>query len=164
MSDLVRHLSRYAAYHRDGRNVATHMVGIPAIVLAVAALASRPVLGVGGVAVTPAMAIAAAAALFYLRLDLRFGLVMTVLLALACRFGLMVAAGGTGLWLAIALGGFAGGWVLQFLGHHFEGRKPAFLDDVSGLAVGPLFIVAEIAFACGLRREVRRAMASRADG
>ncbi|HEY5946427.1 MAG TPA: Mpo1-like protein, partial [Kofleriaceae bacterium] len=55
---------------------------------------------------------------------------------------------------------FVGGWALQFLGHYFEGRKPAFLDDIKGLLDGPLFLVAEAAFTLGLspglRAEVER--------
>ena len=54
------------------------------------------------------------------------------------------------------------GWVIQFVGHYFEGRKPAFVDDLSGLIVGPLFLVAEAAFAMGLARETREAMGAHA--
>ena len=42
MKSLVDHLSQYAAYHRDPHNIATHFVGIPLIVIAVATLLSRP--------------------------------------------------------------------------------------------------------------------------
>ena len=42
MKTLVDHLSQYASYHRDPRNIATHFVGIPLIVLAVTILLSRP--------------------------------------------------------------------------------------------------------------------------
>lgn len=42
MKSLVDHLSQYAAYHRDKRNIVTHFVGIPLIVIAVAVLLSRP--------------------------------------------------------------------------------------------------------------------------
>ncbi len=42
MKTLVDHLSQYASYHRDSRNIVTHFVGIPLIVLAVAVLLSRP--------------------------------------------------------------------------------------------------------------------------
>jgi predicted membrane channel-forming protein YqfA (hemolysin III family) len=42
MKNLVDHLSQYAAYHRDTRNIVTHFVGIPLIVIAVAVLLSRP--------------------------------------------------------------------------------------------------------------------------
>ena len=52
-------------------------------------------------------------------------------------------------WLIVGVGGFLVGWVIQFVGHYFEGRKPAFLDDVMGLAIGPLFVVAEVLFMLG---------------
>ena len=38
---------------------------------------------------------------------------------------------------------FVVGWVFQFVGHAWEGRKPAFFDDLRGLLVGPLFVLAE---------------------
>ena len=44
------------------------------------------------------------------------------------------------------------GWVFQFVGHVFERRKPAFADDVVGLLVGPMFVVAEWLIALGLLR------------
>lgn len=53
------------------------------------------------------------------------------------------------------------GWVIQFVGHYYEGRKPAFVDDLVGLIVGPLFVVAEWAFALGLRKEVQAAVEER---
>ena len=28
-------------------------------------------------------------------------------------------------------------WVLQFVGHHIEGKKPSFFDDLRFLLVGP---------------------------
>ncbi|MGU3317472.1 DUF962 domain-containing protein [Sphingomonas sp. M6A6_1c] len=162
MTDLVRHLSVYAGYHRDERNIATHMLGIPLIVLAIAILASRPAIAVGGgMSLTPAMLLSAMVAVFYLRLDLRFGLVMTILLALSCWVGVAVAGLSTGAWLGIGIGTFVVGWAFQFVGHYFEGRKPAFVDDLSGLIIGPLFVVAEIAFLLGLRLEVKRSMTPR---
>lgn len=38
---------------------------------------------------------------------------------------------------------FVGGWALQYLGHAFEGNKPAFYSDPLYLAVGPLWVAAE---------------------
>ena len=54
------------------------------------------------------------------------------------------------------------GWAIQFVGHVFEGRKPAFLDDLRGLLDGPLFLVAETAFALGLSPELREEVERRA--
>ena len=155
---LVHHLAKYAAYHRNPRNVATHMVGIPLIVLAVVGLLSRPVLAPGGFAITPAMAASLAAAIYYIRLDAVFGIAMAILLGLACWAGLALARGSTAIWLVAALGAFVAGWAIQFAGHAIEGRKPAFLDDLRGLLIGPLFILAETVFALGGRPAMRRAV------
>jgi uncharacterized membrane protein YGL010W len=139
VKNLSEHLTEYAGYHRDKRNIATHFVGIPMIVIAVGALfgAIHPWVAWGAFGVS--------AALFYLRLELRFGLAMVVFNGACMWAGLHF-----GLWEGVAI--FAAGWVLQFIGHWFEGRKPAFVDDLVGLLVGPLFIVAEAAFMLGLRK------------
>ena len=158
MKTLVEHLSQYAEYHRDRRNIATHFVGIPLIVLAVAELLSRPGLEVAGLWLSPAALVAAAAAIFYLRLDLRYGLLMSVLLLLSLWFGAALAVQSTTLWLSVGVALFVVGWIIQFVGHYYEGRKPAFVDDVMGLVIGPLFVVAELAFLLGLRKEVEHAV------
>jgi uncharacterized membrane protein YGL010W len=155
MMTLDQHLSRYAAYHRDRRNIATHFVGIPMIVLGVAALLARPSLALGAVALSPSLVVTAGAVVFYLALDARFGVAMAAFMGAAWWTGARLAALPTAQWLAIALGLFVAGWVIQFIGHAFEGKKPAFVDDMVGLLIGPLFIVAEAGFALGLRDGLR---------
>jgi len=157
---LIDHLSNYAAYHRDSRNVATHFVGIPMIVLAVTVLLGRPAmpLGDGSLYMTPAMVLYVLACLFYLRLSFGFGVTMAVILAFFVWAGAWFAALPTVAWLASGVGLFVAGWIIQFVGHYFEGRKPAFVDDLVGLIVGPLFLVAEAAFAIGLARRTHDAM------
>jgi uncharacterized membrane protein YGL010W len=162
MKTLVDHLAQYADYHRDKRNILSHFVGIPLIVVAVAVLLSRPGFAVAGLWLSPAALLALAMGLFYLRLDLRFGLAMGALLLLSLAAGAALAAQGTALWLGAGLGLFFVGWLIQFIGHYYEGRKPAFVDDVMGLAVGPLFVVAELAFLLGLRKDVERQIEQRA--
>lgn len=162
MKTLVDHLSQYAEYHRDRRNIATHFVGIPLIVLAVAELLSRPGLEVAGLWLSPAALVAAAAAIFYLRLDLRYGLLMSALLLLSLWFGAALAVQSTTLWLSVGVALFVIGWIIQFVGHYYEGRKPAFVDDLMGLLVGPLFVVAELGFMLGLRKDVEQAVEERA--
>lgn len=162
MKTLVEHLSQYAEYHRDRRNIATHFVGIPLIVLAVAELLSRPGLELAGLWLSPAALVAAAAAIFYLRLDLRYGLLMSTLLLLSLWFGAALAVQSTTLWLSVGVALFVIGWIIQFVGHYYEGRKPAFVDDLMGLLVGPLFVVAELGFMLGLRKDVEQAVEERA--
>ncbi len=161
MKTLTDHLSQYADYHRDPRNIATHFVGIPMIVVAVATLLSRPAIEVAGLTLTPALLLAAGTVLFYLRLDRMFAALMAVVMGLSVWAGHTLAAGSTLVWLSEGIGLFVIGWIFQFVGHFYEGKKPAFVDDLIGLAVGPLFVVAEVVFALGFRQEVHQAIIER---
>ena len=161
MKSLVDHLSQYAAYHRDPRNIASHFIGIPLIVVAVAVLLSRPEWAVGSLWISPAALLALFSVWFYLRLELALGVLMTVLMGLSVWAGHALAAQSTLVWLSSGIGLFVVGWVIQFVGHYYEGRKPAFVDDVSGLIVGPLFVVAELAFVLGLRQELKEQIEQR---
>jgi uncharacterized membrane protein YGL010W len=162
MKSLVDQLSQYATYHRDRRNIATHFVGIPMIVVGIEALLGRPSLGMLGVPLTAAAVSTAASIVYYVALDRRYGAVMTALLAVSLWAGMSIAALPTGGWLLVSTALFVVGWIVQFIGHGFEGKKPAFADDLIGLLMGPLFIVAEVGFALGLREEVREEVERRA--
>ena len=149
-------LTQYALYHRDRRNIASHFVGIPMIVFAIGVLLARPSFGIegsGGLVVTPAWIAFALATAWYLTrgnlvLGLATSLAVGVLIAMAHRVG----GSGVGAWLAWGLGFFIVGWVIQFVGHWYEGKKPAFVDDIVGLLVGPMFVTAEVLFALGWGR------------
>ncbi len=47
--------------------------------------------------------------------------------------------GATGVGLPLAAAMFSTGWTFQFVGHFFEGKKPAFVDDKRNLVVGLLW-------------------------
>ncbi|MGV3619801.1 MAG: DUF962 domain-containing protein [Archangium sp.] len=158
---LIKQLTKYAAYHRDPRNIATHYVGIPLIVFAVTCFLARPTFVVGSFTLAPVYFVAAAATAFYLRHDLRYGIVMGVVLAAMSYAALFIGALGTAAWLVTSIALFVGGWVIQFVGHYYEGKKPAFVDDLVGLIVGPLFVCAEVGFLLGLRNEVKHEIEKR---
>ncbi len=162
MRNLQQQLCAYAAYHRCRRNLAAHFVGIPLIVLGAATLLSRPSFPAGPVAFSPATAIVASVVIFYFWLDLRFGVALAALMGASALFGAAIAREATGIWLTVGGVLFGVGWAVQLVGHRWEGRKPAFVDDLIGLLIGPLFLVAEVAFALGLRRELQRAIDSQA--
>ncbi|HEX6704243.1 MAG TPA: Mpo1-like protein [Albitalea sp.] len=149
MRNATELMVQYAAYHRDRRNITTHFVGIPLIVFAIGVLLSHPSFTVGGWTLTPAWLLWIVCAAWYLT---RGNFVLGVAVTLATGV-LMVLAHqvppSTAAWLSWGLGSFVVGWVLQFIGHYYEGRKPAFVDDMVGLLVGPMFVTGEFLFGLG---------------
>jgi uncharacterized membrane protein YGL010W len=68
---------------------------------------------------------------------------------MAAFFGLCFAASWwieqstTPLWL-VATVIFITTWIVQFVGHHIEGAKPSFFDDLLYLLVGPAFLADKV--------------------
>lgn len=165
MRTLTDQLAQYAAYHRHRCNIATHFVGIPLIVVAVAILLSRPAWTPSALSfsVSPAWLVFAAATLYYLALDVPLGIAMGVLSAVCVALGTWCAQQSTLVWLGSGIGLFVVGWIIQFVGHTaYEHRKPAFVDDLIGLAIGPLFVLAEALFVIGWRPALRAAIDAQA--
>jgi uncharacterized membrane protein YGL010W len=125
-----RYFVEYAAYHTDRRNLICHEVGIPLIVWAIFSLLELVKLG----PIDLGLVVGAAIIIFYLTLDVRLALV--ALLA----FAVLYIAGRYTPW-PVALGAFIVGWIFQFVGHGYEGKKPAFFTNLVHLLVGPLWIV-----------------------
>ncbi|MEK7688132.1 MAG: Mpo1-like protein [Pseudomonadota bacterium] len=160
-NDLFRRqLGSYAAVHRNWRNKATHFVGIPVIVFSLLLLLSLWRFEVGGREWTLSLAVAIVAALGWIALDLGIGVIMAVLMAPAW-YAADALAGALGsssaVWMAFIVL-FVGGWVLQFLGHHYEGKRPALLDNIFQGFIGPMFLVAETMVVMGYRRDLADAM------
>jgi len=144
-------LKLYAEYHRDRRNIATHLVGVPLIVFAVGVLLARPAFDLGGLALTPAWVVFALAALWYLtRGQFALGVAVSAGVGLLIALAHQAADGSLAAWLGWGVGVFVVGWIIQFVGHYYEGRKPAFADDIVGLLVGPMFVVLEMLAGLGL--------------
>lgn len=159
-------MARYAAYHRDRRNIVTHFVGIPLIFAAIAMWLAFPLGRWGAYGITGAWLMWALTSFWYLtRGDMLLGVATAVVNALlvALAHQLVAAApdGGLAAWqLGLAL--FVVGWVFQLVGHYWEGRKPAFVDDIVGLLVGPMFVVGEWLMLLGLLAEMRRTVEAEA--
>lgn len=154
MRSLEQQITQYAAYHRDRRNILTHFFGVPMIVFSVV-LALVP-FALGGVNV--ALIALAVVSVYYLTLDRPLGFAMLAFLLVCYLAAIYLAAriAGQGMVLGTAGALFAIGWAIQFVGHKYEGMKPAFTDDIMGLIIGPLFIMTEVFFALGLKRALKR--------
>lgn len=160
MSDATELLVRYAARHRDQRNIASHLVALPLIVFALFVLLARAEVHVGGIELTAATAAFGVAALWWsTRGRPLLGLGTSAAAAVLLVAAHPVADLATGVWLAWGFGILALGWLVRRIGHWYEGRRPR-LDDRAVLFVGPMFVVAEVLFGLGwcrpLQAEIER--------
>jgi uncharacterized membrane protein YGL010W len=162
MKTIEDQMSFYAAYHQDARNKATHFIGVPAIMLSLFIPLAWIRLDVGGVTLTAAMLLAAVVLLYYFVLDVPLALAMLVITAILVFLGGKLAdLGATQGWLWFAAL-FVGGWILQLVGHVFEGRKPALADNLFQIFVAPIFLAAEVFFALGYKPELHARISEKA--
>lgn len=124
-------LARYAESHQHRVNELMHCVCVPAIVLALLGLlwAASPV---------AAVAVVVAVLVYYLTLSSALAAGMLVM---ASAMLLLLAALPAGAVLPVSAGIFVVAWIGQFAGHHIEGKKPSFLEDIRFLLIGPLFVL-----------------------
>jgi uncharacterized membrane protein YGL010W len=160
MKSLVEQMSVYAAYHDDATNKAIHFVFVPLIVWSGMGLLLLPgALHVGTIAVTISLVVATLMLVYYLLLDLPLGVGMVVLFTFLLVTAMQVqSALGSSAWMLFAAV-FVGSWIAQIVGHSaFEHRKPALVDNVWQVFVAPIFVLAEWAFAIGLRKPLHDAV------
>lgn len=156
MSDSVdslfaRQLATYASYHRDARNRATHFIGIPAIVFSI--LVPLALVRVDGV--SAAMLVALLAVMGWVALDRVIGLAMLVMMVPMLLIAERIAGFGSATaWTVFAIF-FVGGWAFQLVGHVWEGRRPALADNLFQAFIGPMFIMAEVLMAIGLKQDLK---------
>ena len=126
-----RLFEQYGAYHRHPTNKAIHWICVPLIVWSVLGL-------VWSASPLAAYAAIAAALVFYGWLSLRLAAgMLLVLLLMLWPLTLL----GSAAWLVCAAV-FVAAWIGQFIGHVFEGRRPAFLEDVRSFLVAPAWLLA----------------------
>ena len=138
MRSIERLLQQYGESHQNKTNVLIHAIAVPSIYFVTLGLIwSIPVPEfVATFSVTWAHIISIPVLYYYFSLSGPIGAAMT-LLTIIC-FGLvnLLVLAGISVWqFCLAL--FIFMWVLQFIGHKIEGKKPSFFDDLRFLLVGP---------------------------
>ena len=161
MKSIEEQLARYKSVHLNQKNINTHFIGVPLIIFAVTMLLNTLTFEISlddifgaqlTLRFTLAMVIFAVIAIYYLALHRLLAMGMLVYI-LANLFVAQLFSGMAGVFY-IAIGVFIIGWIIQFVGHHYEKAKPAFVDDLGQLLIGPLFLMAEIYFMLGLESEL----------
>ncbi len=146
-------MAMYSAYHRDKRNQMTHHVGVPMIVFSVMVLASLVTVATSEAGVlTLAGLLITVLLLMYLVSAPLVGLVAALIYSMLLYLAEQIGAMGTSTALITFAVLFVGGWIIQFWGHAYEGRKPALFDNILQIFMAPSFLIAEILFALGLQK------------
>ncbi|MGJ8671225.1 MAG: DUF962 domain-containing protein [Oceanococcus sp.] len=159
MSSFAKEMSFYTAYHQEHTNVWIHVFGVPLITFtAFIPLAWLELFQLGGVPITAATALYLYSVQYYLRTDLLFGGIATVLYGALLYAAHLAAAQGYAVGWALFAAGQIVGWTSQIYGHlHYEGNKPAFFESIyQSFISAPLFIIADLCFHFGLRRELQQ--------
>ena len=150
----TRQLAGYASYHTDMRNELTHFIGIPLIVIGVLFVASWPKLF--GLPLSVFVFVGFAA--LWISMDWLIGGIVALLSLPFLWLGVTWYDPQLSvMWKIIwAVGLQVVGWGFQLVGHHFEGKRPALLDNLFQGMLGPTFLVYEVVHRLGLKQELKQ--------
>lgn len=138
MRTIEKLLIQYGESHQNKMNIYIHGVAVPSIYFVTFGLLwALPVPDfIAMFDVTWAHIVAIPVLFYYFKLSGPIGAAMT-LLTIACFGGInVIDYYGYSVWQS-CLALFIVMWLLQFVGHKIEGKKPSFLDDIRFLLVGP---------------------------
>ena len=133
-------IAHYGKSHQNPGNEVIHFIAIPLIMLSLLGMMY---------ALNPytAYIFVAASTVYYARLSWVFFVAMVLWSAIT--FAGVIAMGAQV--LPVSVGIFVGAWILQFIGHKMEGKKPSFFEDIQYLWVGPLFVLSKLFGKLGIR-------------
>lgn len=121
---------RYGEFHRNFANKAIHWVCVPLIVWSLLGMLWSVSSIVACIAIAASMA-------FYAWLSLPIAAGMLGVIALMVYPLTLLGSRA----LVVSVGVFVAAWIGQFIGHVLEGRKPAFMEDLRSLLVGPAWLL-----------------------
>lgn len=158
MKSFIEQAKGYQSYHTKPITVATHLIGVPLVILSLMILIGCIKVIIPGVMATDlAWLLTACVMFYYFCLEWRLALatlpLMIVLLWIAYLFNY---AGPSKIAMMAFAVTFVAGWIFQLAGHWFEGKRPAFIDNFSQSLIAPLFIVAEILFKFGFLDDLKK--------
>lgn len=140
----------YALSHQNATNKLLHWVGIPFIIFGIVGFLNTipfPQLAFLGIYQTYINWFTIALGILgYYYYTLSPTLMWGMLLVFFGMQGLVIElehwqkAGGLTVWQCSAIV-FVLGWIIQFVGHQIEGKKPSFLKDIQFIFIGPLWLL-----------------------
>jgi uncharacterized membrane protein YGL010W len=146
MSKLQKLSNIYADYHASRTNQILHMIGVPLVILSVIIFLNWFYVGFIGVGTLklswPLILVISA---YYFSLDHKVALVMLLIYLVLNAIMIVILMHvpfKTQLIVFAIL--FVIGWVLNFIGHAIEKKKPAFLHNLLQTLISPIFLLDEV--------------------
>ena len=140
MSVLTRLLESYEKNHQNPINEAIHIIAIPLIMFSILGMTAAFDIFLEYILVGIVF-------FYYLKLSKIAALLMLVWLLI--YLGLVVLLKPYIIEISVLL--FAFEWILQFLGHFIEGKRPSFFEDLRYFLIGPLFVVQKVISKFGIK-------------
>lgn len=140
MRDLTQWLRDYGESHQNPINKKIHTVAVPGIFLSVVGLIwSIPSLSLHGISLNWVWIAFLPVMFFYLKLSISVFLMMLGFTLACISLVWSLELLGVPVFM-LSLITFAALWMLQFIGHKIEGKKPSFFDDLIYLLIGPVWV------------------------
>jgi uncharacterized membrane protein YGL010W len=147
MKTVDQWLAEYGESHRHPSNKVLHWICVPVIVVSLVGLlwsvpvpsawrAMSPLLNWGVLLLLFGVA-------YYLVMSRSLAMGMLIFVGLVIGAILLLERLPGSLWL-ICTGLFVVAWIGQFIGHHYEGKRPSFFKDIQFLMIGPLWLLSFI--------------------
>lgn len=147
MSKFESLLSQYGEDHQNRLNKLLHYPCVPLIYVTAVGLLWILKLGelhIGSIQVNAAMIIAPIIMAYYVRMNIKIALGMMVVTLFSFWFAhTLEVAVGKDLWIYMLVINVVS-WIVQFIGHAIEGKKPSSAKGLQFTLVGPAWVVAEI--------------------
>lgn len=158
MKSFIEQAQMYSEFHQNSRTFYSHLIGVPLILFSLMIFLGFIKLIMPGVFATNLASLAVLALLiYYYKLNWQLALVLTpvfiVLLWLASWFN-QYGPTTLGVWAFLIT--FVTGWGIQLYGHFIEGKKPAFMSNISQALIAPLYLTAEVIFKAGYMQGLKK--------
>lgn len=157
MKNIVELMSVYASHHNKTITKVTHFIGIPAILLGIQIILSWLYLPFAYINHFSIAWLALIALLiYYVLLDIYLALLSAIFL-LPLTIVAQLLSDNHFTWPAFFIFCilFITGWIIQLIGHYFEGKQPALLGNLFQVFIAPIFLIAELCFVFGYRKDLK---------
>lgn len=157
MKSLAQQLNIYQQYHTQKKTKITHFVGVPCIVFALMIFFGWIHIAVPNLfEINLAWPLVIALLVYYFYLDILLAAGLTIILILMTLLSEFISQpvitwSGFVIFLFFLIIGVAAQW----LGHYYEKKKPALMDNLSQALIAPMFLFAELMFALGYRLDLK---------